>query len=237
MVVLSVIVVAGVVAGVVIASRKSGPKAPATGSSQSPSTIAGHPETVAQLRTQYLRYINAYADAQTQVSQKLAPISTDIAKQQQRAKNDAATYAADKAGAGCKVNTADPSASSACVGQEAQSATNAQNDEAAANTRLAADRMKSVAVGRIGSNNVNTFVQRLNSIPWTGDLKADAEKLVTGLVQYRAEFDRELTALSKNHTAAVNADASKATVFFTQTQNATQALNTALGVPPPPAES
>lgn len=214
----------------------------------SPSKTAARPTAgsvsvpVGELATQYETYWTEYQSAAERVDQTASSLSSDMTKQIQRYETDANTYSANEYGFGCDsvtITGSNPNAYSDCVSQEEETASNALNDEAAANTQYTQDRQQLVALDGPVSEDIDTFVQQLADMPWPrGPLRSAAEHLIISLTDERTDLAQEVNALNDFDSTAGDAWSEQYTSAESDVEDATIALEGALGLPaPPPSNS
>jgi len=197
--------------------------------------------SLSQLAAQYLSYSDHYRSSTEQVDQTLQSLSEDITHQEQRKQTDEDTYATDEYGLGCtgSISLSDPGAYSVCVNQEEQAATNAEDDEAAAQAQITGDVQQAAGLDSTISENIDTLVQELAGMAWPNEsIRRDVEQLSAALVSYRSDLAQQANALGAFDLQAEEEYSARATADDSNVQNASLVVNAALGLRTPnPAPS
>jgi hypothetical protein len=228
-----------IVAGIAATLLAGGIAVGAVSSSAKTSRVSIPATTVpiGELAAQYERDWAQYQSAGAQIDKSASAISADITKQEQRYQTDANTYSSDVLGSGCSISLADPTGYSTCVSQDEQAATNALNDEDAAEAAFAQDRAQLLGLDGPVSTNINTFVQELLGMAWPKSLQADADQLENSMAQFRSDLAQEVNALNENDAVTGDAYSAQVTADESNAENAGLVLSAKLGINPPPAST
>ena len=129
--------------------------------------------------------------------------NVDIVKQEQRVQQDANTYQANEYGVGC--NVADFSTYESCAQGEERTATNAQNDEAAATAQIQTDDQTYSSSASSNETVLNNFISQVVDLRWPYYMTTDVGNLVTKAKQFRSDLSDQAAVSASTPAATVSA--------------------------------
>lgn len=191
--------------------------------------------SASDLAAQYTPADRQVRAGQRRLDQESLGLTSDIVGQEQRIQNDSITYSANEFGLDCaaSVSVANVEAYGTCVDEEEQTATDAETDIAAANTRLADDRQQLTALITSLSGAVGNLVQQLARLPWpTTKLRGDAEALSAALTAERTDLEQELSAFEGANDWSGEHFSVQVTADGSVVGQAADVLDAALGISP-----
>jgi len=197
------VVIAAVVLALVLG--KSTPKSPAATSDRTPSTTS-QPSGASLVATaqQYESALSTETAANQAWVAASGPIVADETKQNQRLQQDQATYNSNVDGLRC--NAADFSTYESCVQQDEQSASSAQNDEAAATAQIQTDYEQYSTNVNTYETAISTFISQVASITtWPSPMTSDVNSLLTSARTLRGDLAQEAAESPSTPQATVSA--------------------------------
>ena len=186
--VVAVVVVIGIVVAVSAGSKRATQASSGAATHQSQTTIDALPA----LASQWTGYTTSFISAAGQENAAVIAAAGGMQKQAQRVTTDTTTASSDLAGSNCAalITSTDYSAYSTCISQDDQAATQAENDENAANATSQQDL--DTIDSQVSSLNglVHTYVSQMRAMSWTPALQGEAGSLAAGLSKWGNDWQQ-----------------------------------------------
>ncbi|HLM95892.1 MAG TPA: hypothetical protein VK283_06210 [Acidimicrobiales bacterium] len=196
-------------------------------SSNGPSTTLALSHVVST----YEAVLSQYQAALAPPNAVIADATTDLAKQQARAQNDAAAYSAHESGSACAGNALNPGLYQSCLTSEQQTAASVLSDENVANDAAKADVSRQVAGVQQIEAAITALTQQLAGIPWPSSDSTAVSSLTRALGNYGGAYAQTATDLTNGKPISTGSAAIAAAGSAVATQLVNMA--TTLGIAPP----
>lgn len=185
--------------------------------------------TISHVTHIYEAVLSQYDAALVSPIVAIAGATADIAKQEQRAQNDAASYSFHESGDECAGDALSPGEYQICVTGEQQSAVSALSDQNAANQAKKADVSQQVTSVQEIEAAITAFAQQLQGITWPSSPPPAVAGLEQALANYRNAYAQTATDLTNGEPVSTGAPAVAAAGSALDTQLG--AMATTLGIP------